>query len=209
MIQKFVSASLSIVIFMALLGINGYEFASAQMPPIDTSILDKTTEMMEKSEQMMEKTEQMMDKTEQLMKQGSEVASQVGEVTGQIGGGGCFIATATYGSELAPKVQQLRELRDNTLLQTNSGLTFMTTFNQLYYSFSPTIADWEKQNQPFKEVVKLTITPLLTSLSILNYVDIDSDNEMLVYGISIILLNIGMYFAVPAIFIIKIKKKFK
>ncbi len=35
-------------------------------------------------------------------------------------GGGCLIATATFGSELAPQVQQLRELRDGKLLQTNS-----------------------------------------------------------------------------------------
>ena len=52
--------------------------------------------------------------------------------------GGCLIATATFGSELAPQVQQLRELRDNTILETSSGMAFMTTFNQFYYSFSPT-----------------------------------------------------------------------
>jgi len=50
--------------------------------------------------------------------------------------GGCLIATATFGSELAPQVQQLRELRDNTILQTESGVSFMTGFNQFYYSFS-------------------------------------------------------------------------
>src|SRR4030066_1992046 len=49
--------------------------------------------------------------------------------------GGCLIATATLGSELAPQVQQLRELRDNTLLQTKSGAAFMSGFNELYYSF--------------------------------------------------------------------------
>ena len=122
-------------------------------------------------------------------------------------GGGCLIATATYGTELAPQVQQLRELRDNSLLQTSSGSVFMTGFNQLYYSFSPTIADWERQNPVVKEVVKLTITPLLTSLSILNYVEIDSDQEVLGYGIGLILLNIGMYFVAPAIVIMKFRNK--
>jgi len=48
------------------------------------------------------------------------------------GGGACLIATATFGSELAPQVQQLRELRDNKLLQTNSGSAFMSGFNQFY-----------------------------------------------------------------------------
>ena len=46
--------------------------------------------------------------------------------------GGCLIATASYGSELAPQVQQLRELRDNTVLQTESGSSFMSGFNHLY-----------------------------------------------------------------------------
>ena len=123
-------------------------------------------------------------------------------------GGGCLIATATYGSELAPQVQQLREFRDNTLLKTESGSVFMTGFNQIYYSFSPTIADWERENPAFKEAVKLVITPLVSSLSILNYVDIDSEAGVLGYGISLILLNVGMYFVAPAIVIIRLKKLF-
>jgi len=126
----------------------------------------------------------------------------------QAGGGGCLIATAAFGSELAPQVQMLRELRDNTVLSTTSGTAFMTGFNQFYYSFSPTIADWERENPIFQDAVKITITPLLTSLSILNYVDIDSEEEMLGYGISLILLNLGMYFVAPAIVILKIKKRF-
>ena len=123
-------------------------------------------------------------------------------------GGGCLIATATYGTELAPQVQQLRELRDNSLLQTNSGSAFMTGFNQLYYSFSPSIADFERENFVFRETVKLAITPLLMSLSILNHLDVDSEEKVLGYGIGIILLNIGMYFVGPAILIQKLRKKF-
>jgi len=118
--------------------------------------------------------------------------------------GGCLIATATFGSELAPQVQQLRELRDNTILSTESGTAFMTGFNQFYYSFSPMVADLERENPVFKEVVKLTLTPMLSSLSLLNYVDIDSEQEMLGYGISLIILNIGMYAGIPAFGILKL-----
>jgi hypothetical protein len=121
--------------------------------------------------------------------------------------GGCLIATAAFGSELAPQVQQLRELRDNTVLQTESGTSFMTGFNQFYYSFSPAIADYERESPAFKEAVKLTLTPLLTSLTLLQYVDIDSESSMLGYGIGIILLNIGMYFVAPAVLIMKITKR--
>ena len=120
--------------------------------------------------------------------------------------GGCLIATAAYGSEMAPQVQFLRELRDNTVLQTQAGTTFMTGFNQFYYSFSPAVADYERENPVFKEAVKLTLTPLLTSLTLLNYVNIDTEQEMLGYGIGVILLNIGMYFVVPAVLIISAKK---
>ena len=122
-------------------------------------------------------------------------------------GGGCLIATAAFGSELAPQVQQLRELRDNTVLQTESGTSFMTEFNHFYYSFSPAIADYERENPAFKEAVKITLTPLLTSLTLLQYADIDSESEMLGYGIGIILLNVGMYFVTPAILIMKITKR--
>jgi len=122
-------------------------------------------------------------------------------------GGGCLIATAAFGSELSPQVQFLREIRDNTILQTESGTSFMAGFNQFYYSFSPAIADYERENPTFKEAVKLTLTPLLTSLTLLHYADIDSESEMLGYGIGVVLLNIGMYFVAPAVLIMTIKKR--
>ena len=121
-------------------------------------------------------------------------------------GGGCLIATATYGSEMAIEVQQLRELRDNTLLQTESGTSFMSTFNDIYYSFSPTIADMERENSYFKEAVKLAITPMISSLSLME--NVESESEVLSIGISVIALNLGMYLGVPAIVVVGIRKKF-
>src|SRR3970040_2432328 len=124
------------------------------------------------------------------------------------GGGGCLIATAAYGSEMFQQVQLLRELRDNTVLGTDSGSSFMSTFNSIYYTFSPTIADWDRQSPIFKNTVRIAITPLLTSLSILNTADIDSEEEMLGYGIGIILLNLGMYLVGPAFAVVNIRKYF-
>jgi len=144
--------------------------------------------------------EETIDSFEILSQETSNIESSTEE------GGGCLIATATFGSELAPQVQQLREIRDNIILSTESGTAFMSGFNQFYYSFSPVIADMERENPLFKEFVKLSLTPMLSSLSILNYVDIDSESEMLSYGIGIILMNVGMYFAAPAIIVYKIRK---
>ena len=119
--------------------------------------------------------------------------------------GGCLIATATYGSEMAPQVQQLRELRDNQLLNTESGTAFMSTFNDIYYSFSPIIADYERENPLFKEAVKLAITPMISSLSLME--NANSESEVLSMGLSVIMLNIGMYLGVPAVVIVGIKKR--
>ncbi|MBA4460263.1 MAG: hypothetical protein H2B02_05175, partial [Nitrosopumilaceae archaeon] len=119
-------------------------------------------------------------------------------------GGGCLIATAAYGSEMAPQVQFLREIRDNKVMSTESGASFMSGFNEFYYSFSPAIADYERENPVFKEVVKLGITPLVSSLAILDYAN--SEEEILGYGISLIILNVGMYIAAPAVLIYKTRK---
>ena len=121
-------------------------------------------------------------------------------------GGGCLIATATFDSELAPQVQKLREIRDSKLLQTESGSQFISSFNQFYYSFSPYVADYERENPIFKEIVKIGITPMITTLSIMDYAD--DESQVLGYGISLILMNMGMYFVAPALIIYRIKKLF-
>ena len=116
--------------------------------------------------------------------------------------GGCLIATAAYGSEMAPQVQLLREIRDGKVMSTESGASFMTGFNEFYYSFSPYVADYERQNPAFKELVKIGIIPMLSTLSIMSMAD--TEQEILGYGIGVILMNIGMYVAAPIYTIRKI-----
>ena len=115
------------------------------------------------------------DETELVMTQILDKMDNSSSNTNNSNGGGCLIATAIYGSEMSNEVQQLRELRDNQLLNTASGTQFMSTFNDIYYSFSPTIADMERENPYFKEAVKLAITPMISSLSLMENAESESE----------------------------------
>ncbi len=118
------------------------------------------------------------------------------------GGGGCLIATAAYGTELAPQVQLLREIRDSQLMQTASGASFMGAFNEVYYSFSPGIADMQRQSPVFKEAVKLFITPMLSTLSVMEHAD--DDASVISLGALVIGLNGAIYAGLPLVAIWKI-----
>ena len=100
----------------------------------------------------------------------------------------------------------LREIRDNQLMNTESGSAFMGAFNNVYYSFSPIIADMERENPMFKEVVKVGLTPMLSSLAIME--NANSESEVLGLRLSVIALNLGMYLGLPAIVLVQIRKKF-
>ncbi|HEY7368087.1 MAG TPA: CFI-box-CTERM domain-containing protein, partial [Nitrosopumilaceae archaeon] len=134
------------------------------------------------------------------------VVEEKPELDANQNGGGCLIATATFGTELASQVQMLREVRDTKVMGTEAGAMFLSGFNQLYYSFSPTIADLERQSPVFKEFVKITITPMLSSLSLLNHVDINSEEQMLGAGIGIISLNVGFYFGIPLVVALRLRR---
>ncbi len=72
----------------------------------------------------------------------------------------CLIATAAFGSELSPQVKYLRDFRDYYILSTVSGSAFMNTFNSVYYSFSPQIAEYERGQPWLQDMVKIALYPL-------------------------------------------------
>ncbi len=121
--------------------------------PVQTEVIETVDEEPEID------VEPVMESADPVCGPGTELKNGVCVVEEKKKGGGCLIATAAFGSEMAPQVQFLREIRDNTVLQTESGTSFMTGFNQFYYSFSPVVADYERENPAFKEAVKIAITP--------------------------------------------------
>jgi hypothetical protein len=72
----------------------------------------------------------------------------------------CLIATAAFGSELTPQVQYLRHFRDHYILSTASGTAFMKVFNNVYYSFSPQVAEYEREQPWLQATIKVALYPL-------------------------------------------------
>ena len=120
-------------------------------------------------------------------------------------GGGCLVATAAFGSELDHRVQLLREVRDSKVSSTESGRAFMDAFNSAYYSFSPHVADYMRENPPLMGAVRVLLTPMLLSLEIMSHAEAGSEVQVLAYGSLLILLNIGIYAAVPAVVLARVQ----
>jgi subtilisin family serine protease len=76
------------------------------------------------------------------------------------GSGGCFIATAAYGSYLHPKVRLLREFRDRHLLTNRPGRAFVT----FYYRHSPKVASLISGNETLQLVTRWLLTPMVAAI---------------------------------------------
>ena len=76
-------------------------------------------------------------------------------------GGGCFIATATFGSELSPEVQFLRNFRETAVMSSFTGRQFVAWFNTAYYSFSPTVASSIASSEATRDWMKGSLYPMM------------------------------------------------
>jgi hypothetical protein len=73
------------------------------------------------------------------------------------GGGGCFIATAAYGSHMAPHVMVLRDFRDRFMINSYLGNAFM----DLYNAYSPPVADFIASHNTVRLMVRLSLMPVV------------------------------------------------
>jgi hypothetical protein len=119
--------------------------------------------------------------------------------------GTCLIATATFGSPLAPQVQQLRDFRQNNIYSTASGTQFMTAFNAWYYSFSPAVADFIDLHPVIKPPMRVILSPLLGILALakmsFSVLSVRPDIAVIVAGLVASTL-IGAVYAFPVLFVL-------
>jgi endonuclease YncB( thermonuclease family) len=99
--------------------------------------------------------------------------------------GGCFIATAAYGSPVDPYVKILRKFRDKYLLTNKIGRKFV----RIYYSYSPVIAGYISKHDSLKVITRLSLLPVIG----LSWVILKLGPEI---TIMIIMLLIGGYFGI-------------
>ncbi len=73
------------------------------------------------------------------------------------GGGGCFIATAAYGTPFAKQVELLKKFRDQKLLTNKAGRAFV----RFYYRHSPVIADFIRNKPILCAFVRGMLKPIV------------------------------------------------
>lgn len=86
--------------------------------------------------------------------EGRDAASIAQTPSSDGGSGGCFIATAAYGSYLDPHVYVLRKFRDRYLFTNSLGQAFVKS----YYRYSPPFADFVSKHETLKTAVRGALT---------------------------------------------------
>lgn len=76
-------------------------------------------------------------------------------------GGNCFIATAAYGSNLAPEIEALRGFRDEYLMTNPAGRLLVNA----YYSISPPLADFIRDSNFLKAMTRWILSPLVYAIN--------------------------------------------
>ena len=116
----------------------------------------------------------------------------------------CLIATAAFGSELTPQVQYLRHFRDHYILSTASGTAFMNAFNTFYYSFSPQIAEYEREQLWLQTTVKVALYPLFGTLMAAEhvYTAVGGGEAGAIFAGAISSMLIGAIYLGPIVYIV-------
>ena len=122
-------------------------------------------ELRERQRELEEEAEERLRERERELEEEYERhKTRVDEITGT-NSGGCFIATAAYGTPFANEIDVLREWRDKTLQTTIPGKSFVKT----YYKYAPRVAKYIENREFLKGLTRLILYPLVRALKVVGY----------------------------------------
>jgi hypothetical protein len=87
-------------------------------------------------------------------------ATSTSQTTIQITAPTCIIATAAFGSAMAPEVANMRYVRDKLIGSTRAGRTLVDVFNTFYYTWSPTVARAVARSSVLRAIFRVLLLPL-------------------------------------------------
>jgi hypothetical protein len=105
--------------------------------------------------------------------------------SGGSGSSNCFIATAAYGSPLAPQIQLLRSFRDTYLLPHRAGRWLV----DWYYRLSPPIADLIRTHDGLRAMVRGLLTPVVWSLNV--WLNGHAGMQWVYMSLAVVLVSLG------------------
>lgn len=119
---------------------------------------------------------------------------------------GCIIATAAYGSPMAPEVVYMRAVRDRMIGSTPTGRVLRDVFNAWYYSWSPPVAEWISGSESLRALFRLLLTPIVLIVHVTSFIFNGlggGDLGAIVGFLAAALLSILTYVLLPVLLMIR------
>lgn len=109
-------------------------------------------------------------------------------VYGLLDGKNCFVATAAFGSEMAPQVEMLRQFRGKYLLQNSFGKSFV----EFYYKHSPAFADWIAKSEFRRAAARVILAPVIWLADLTMWSGLGAWNGFFVFVLGIMGLGVAL-----------------
>ena len=127
---------------------------------------------------------------------------------------GCIIATAAYGSELAPEVAYMRHVRDVMIGSTWAGRALVEGWNAFYYSWSPPIAALIANSKELQITSRILLVPLVATVHSIAFIyavlsSFDLTLASVIAFLLAVILSTSIYIIIPTLVLRTISKHLK
>lgn len=137
------------------------------------AIVDKAKEVLAEIEKVDQENARRAAARESIERRSASASAGTNTSGGSQKTGGCYIATAVYGSYDCPEVWTLRRFRDDNLARTKAGRLFI----RVYYAVSPTLVRWFGSTRVFNHFWRKILDKMVSKLKNNGYFDTPYEDD--------------------------------